>query len=56
MKNPDYHPDKAHLPSAADMQRWKHGGRAKHLEAERRLQATAARLRKRYPEVYDSKS
>lgn len=44
MKNPDYHPDKAHLPSAEDMTRWRNGGMAKEMESRARVQRVVARF------------
>lgn len=42
--NPDYHPDRAHLPSPADMVRWKNGGREKEMNEQRKLAAVVARF------------
>jgi hypothetical protein len=44
MKNPDYHPDTAHLPSNEDKIRWKNGGKEKWLKQENNLKNTIKRF------------
>lgn len=47
MRNPDYDPEKAHLPSKEDMVRWKNGGRAKHVREMKRIAATINAFKKK---------
>lgn len=47
MKNPDYDPEKAHLPSKEDMVRWKNGGKEKHEREMRRIAATIRAFNKK---------
>lgn len=44
MKNPDYHPDKAHLPNDQDKKNWRNGGKAKHEREQLRVRATIERF------------
>ena len=46
MKNPDYSPETAHLPSNEDKIRWKKGLREKHLKQEKILASTIKRFQK----------
>lgn len=52
MRNPDYHPDKAHLPSKEDMVRWKNGGRARHEREKLRVVATIEAFKKHRADVW----
>jgi hypothetical protein len=43
MKNPDYHPDTAHLPSARDKELWRLGGWKKEKAARENLAKVRAK-------------
>jgi len=47
MKNPDYDPDKAHLPSQEDLRRWLSGGK----EKEKIERAKRERVRTKHDEA-----
>jgi hypothetical protein len=57
MKNPDYSPDTAHLPSAIDIELWRLGGQEKERSAREklaRIRAKSDEVGKRKAELFDS--
>lgn len=44
MKNHNYDPEKAHLPSPEDKKRWKAYGRAKEMRERKRVTSTIAKF------------
>jgi hypothetical protein len=57
MKNPDYSPDTAHLPSARDRELWRLGGQEKERSAREklaRIRAKSDEVERRKAELFDS--